>query len=165
MVEQTELSLPAAVAQRLRIVVGRLRRRLQDVSSVGGLSAPQASALARLAASEPEPLSASQLAGMERVRPQSMAKTLAPLQERGLIRREVDADDARRQLIFLTHEGRVHALGARASREEWLAEVFEQRFTEAERCVIDQALTLLERVLEPGTPSGSSPPLKGRGRW
>jgi DNA-binding MarR family transcriptional regulator len=136
----------AAVAQRLRIFVGRLRRRLQDASSVGDLSAPQASALARLALNEPS--SASQLAGAERVRPQSMAKTLAALHEQGLIRREADADDARRQLVFLTDEGRACAQGARASRREWLTEAFERRFTEAERQVIDQALTLLERVVE-----------------
>ncbi|MEW2502174.1 MarR family winged helix-turn-helix transcriptional regulator [Amycolatopsis sp. CA-161197] len=141
-----EQTSPDAVAQRLRIVFGRLRRRLQDASSVRGLSAPQASALARLAISEPS--SASQLAGAERVRPQSMAKTVAALHEQGLIRREADAEDARRQLLFLTDEGRAVAQGARASREEWLAKAFEQRFTEAERRVLDQALTLLERVVE-----------------
>ena len=68
---QKEQSSPAAVAQRLRIFVGRLRRRMQDASSVGDLTAPQASALARLAMNEPS--STSQLAGAERVRPQSMA--------------------------------------------------------------------------------------------
>jgi DNA-binding MarR family transcriptional regulator len=145
--EQTEQGTPAALAQRLRIFVGRLRRRLQDASSVGGLSGPQASALARLALNEPS--SASQLAGAERVRPQSMAKTLAALHERGLIRREVDAGDARRQLVFLTDEGRAYAQGARASREEWLVEAFERRFTQAERRVIEQAMTLLERMVEP----------------
>lgn len=137
----------AAVAQRVRIVFSRLRRRLQDASSVSGLSAPQASALARLAMNEPA--SASQLAGAERVRPQSMAKTLAALQEQGLIRREADADDGRRQLLWLTDEGRAQAQGARASREEWLAEAIGERFTDAERAVIDQALTLLERVVDP----------------
>jgi DNA-binding MarR family transcriptional regulator len=147
MVGQKELISPTAVAQRLQIFVPRLRRRIQDASSVGGLSAPQASALARLASTEPS--SASQLAGVERVRPQSMAKTLAALQERGLIRREVDTEDARRQLIYLTDEGRAYARGAHASREEWLTEAFAERFTEAERRVIDQALTLLERVVEP----------------
>jgi DNA-binding MarR family transcriptional regulator len=136
----------AAIAQRLRIFIPRLRRRIQDASSVGGLSAPQASALARLALNEPS--SASQLAGAERVRPQSMAKTLAVLHEHGLIRREVDADDARRQLIFVTEAGRAYAESARTNRREWLAEAFEQRFTDDERRVIDQALTLLERVLE-----------------
>jgi DNA-binding MarR family transcriptional regulator len=137
---------PAAIAHRLRVFVGRLRRRVQDASSVGDLTAPQASALARLVLGEPS--SASQLAGAERVRPQSMAKTLVVLHERGLIRREPDPDDARRQLLFLTEAGRACAQGARASREEWLADAFEQRYSPAERALIDRALTLLERVVE-----------------
>jgi DNA-binding MarR family transcriptional regulator len=145
--EQRELISSALLTQRLRILVPRLRRRMQDASSVGELSAPQASALARLASAEPS--SASQLAGAERVRPQSMAKTLAVLHARGLILRKPDADDARRQLIYLTDEGRASAQGARARREEWLTEAFTARFTEPERRVIDQALTLLERVVEP----------------
>jgi len=136
----------AVLAQQLRILVGRLRRRMQDASSVQGLTAPQASALARLALTEPS--SASQLAGAERVRPQSMAKTVAALQEQGLVRREADADDARRQLIYLTAAGRQAAQGARATREEWLAGAFEREFTDAERRVIERALALLERVVE-----------------
>ena len=147
MVEQNPLIPPAAIAQRLRIFLPRLRRRMQDASSTSRLSAPQASALARLALNEPS--SASQLAGAERVRPQSMAKTLAVLHEQGLIRREADASDGRRQLIFLTDAGRAEAQSARANRREWLSEALQQRFTDDERQVIDQALTLLERVLEP----------------
>jgi DNA-binding MarR family transcriptional regulator len=146
MSSQTEQSSAAAAAQGLRTLLGRLRRRMQEASAVGGLSAPQASALARLAMGEPS--SASQLAGAERVRPQSMATTLAALHELGLIRREADADDARRQLIFLTDEGRAYAQGARSTREEWLTDALEQRFTDAERRVIGEALVLLERVVE-----------------
>ena len=138
---------PSALAHRLRVLVPRLRRRVQDASAIGDLTAPQASALARLAISEPS--SASQLAGAERVRPQSMAATLAALHERGLIRREADAEDGRRRLLRLTDEGRAWATGARNSREEWLCAAMTDRFTEAERAVIDQALTLLERVVEP----------------
>jgi DNA-binding MarR family transcriptional regulator len=146
MVETNQLDSATVIAQRLRVFIPRLRRRVQDASAVGELSAPQASALARLALNEPS--SASQLAGAERVRPQSMAKTLTVLQEQGLIRREADVTDARRQLIFLTDAGRAHAQSARSNRREWLAEAFQERFSEDERQVIDQALTLLERVLE-----------------
>jgi DNA-binding MarR family transcriptional regulator len=145
--EQMASNSSAVLAQRLRIFANRLRRRLQDASAVGGLSVPQESVLARLASIEP--LSASRLAGAERVRPQSMTKTLATLHEYGLIRREVDADDARRLLIFLTDEGRARARGAQTDRAEWLTEVFDQRFSESELKAIDQALTLLERVVEP----------------
>jgi DNA-binding MarR family transcriptional regulator len=137
----------ALLAQRLRIFTGRLRRRLLDASALDGLSAPQASALARLVSNEPS--SASELAAAERVRPQSMIKTLATLHDRGLIRREVDADDGRRLLIFLTDEGRARMRGARTSRAEWLPKVLELRFSESELMAIDHALTLLERVVEP----------------
>ncbi|MFD4638820.1 MarR family winged helix-turn-helix transcriptional regulator [Lentzea sp. NPDC058436] len=138
---------PASLLQRLRVLVGRLRRKLQDESSVDELSAPQASALARLLLMD-EPSTASQLAGAERVKPQSMAKTLTSLHEQGLIRRAADPNDGRRQLITLTDEGRAAAQGARAARNERLTELIAQRFTESERQVIAEALTLLERVVD-----------------
>ncbi|MGI5501210.1 MarR family winged helix-turn-helix transcriptional regulator [Lentzea sp. CA-135723] len=138
---------PAALNQRLRVLVGRLRRRLQDESSVQDLSAPQASALARLLLLD-EPSTASQLAGAERVKPQSMAKTLVALHEQGLIRRAADPSDGRRQLITLTDDGRAAAQGARATRIEWLTDALSQRLSEPERQVIAEALTLLERVVE-----------------
>jgi DNA-binding MarR family transcriptional regulator len=142
-----DLSAPEALAHRLRILFGRLRRRLQDASSVGDLPAPQASALARLAANEPS--SASELAGAEKVRPQSMAKTVTALEDRALVRREADELDGRRQLLFLTEAGRAAAEGARSNREEWLAGVFAERFTDAERQIVARAFDLLERVVEP----------------
>ena len=78
-----------------------------------------------------------------------MAKTLTALHEHGLIRGEADAEDGRRRLLYLTEEGRAYARGARATREEWLAETLADRFSDAERAVIDEALSLLERVVEP----------------
>ncbi len=138
---------PAALNQRLRVFVQRLRRKLQDESSVHDLSAPQASALARLLLLD-EPSTASRLAGAERVKPQSMAKTLATLHEQGLIDRAADPDDGRRTLITLTEAGRAAAQGARAQRLEWLTEALTQRFTESERRVIEEAVTLLERVVD-----------------
>jgi len=138
---------PAVLNQRLRVFVQRLRRKLQDESSVHDLSAPQASALARLLLLG-EPSTASQLAGAERVKPQSMAKTLATLHEQGLIARSADPDDGRRTLITLTEAGRAAAQGARAQRLEWLTEALAQRFTESERRVIEEAVTLLERLVD-----------------
>ncbi|MFD9700663.1 MarR family winged helix-turn-helix transcriptional regulator [Lentzea sp. NPDC059081] len=138
---------PAALNQRLRVFVQRLRRKLQDESSVHDLSAPQASALARLLLLD-EPSTASRLAGAERVKPQSMAKTLVTLHDQGLIERAPDPADGRRTLISLTEAGRAAAQGARAQRIEWLTEALAQRFTEAERQVIDEAVALLERVVD-----------------
>jgi len=137
----------AGAAQALRVFVGRLRRQMQDVSAVGELTSAQASALARLAKNEPTSTSA--LAGAERVRPQSMAATVAVLEKQGLVRREDDPGDGRRRLIFLTPTGLAYAQGARASREEWLARTLAQRLTEPELAVVNEAMVLLQRIVEP----------------
>jgi len=134
-------------AGTLRVFVGRLRRQMQDASAVGELTSGQASALARIAATE-DALSTSALAAAERVRPQSMAETVAILEKQGLIRRKPDPSDGRRQLIFLTPEGRAYAQGARASRHEWLAQALAHHLSESELAVVNEALTLLDRIVE-----------------
>ena len=139
-------SAAVTAAQALRVFTGRLRRQFHDASAVGELTSAQASALARLAATEPTSTSA--LAGAERVRPQSMAATVAVLEKQGLVRREDDPGDGRRRLIFLTPAGRGYAQGARDSRREWLARTLAQRLTEAELAVVNEALVLLERIVE-----------------
>ncbi|WP_372346548.1 MarR family transcriptional regulator [Streptomyces sp. KL116D] len=48
------------------------------------------------------PASASDLAAIEGVRPQSMAKTVIALEQAGIDRRSQDPDDGRRQLVALT---------------------------------------------------------------
>ena len=119
---------------------------MQEASGVGHLTAPQASALARLDIAEP--LTASEMAGAERVRPQSMAATVAALEELELIRRDRDPDDGRRQLITLTQEGRAWAKGARSHRQEWLVDVLSERLSADERALVGEALSLLERVID-----------------
>ncbi|MGW4527674.1 MarR family winged helix-turn-helix transcriptional regulator [Amycolatopsis sp. NPDC004378] len=147
MASKTVPASAVAAAQTLRVLVGRLRRKMMDATQVGDLTSAQASALARLA--KLEPTTASVLAGAERVRPQSMAATVAALEKLGLVRREDDPADGRRQLIHFTPEGRAYGQGARASREEWLSRTLAQRLTEDELAVVNEALALLGRVVEP----------------
>jgi DNA-binding MarR family transcriptional regulator len=142
MAQVSESSVRAA--RDLRVVVGRLRRRLRQVTTDEDLTAPQTAALLRLA--KDGPASTSQLAGAERVRPQSMAATLAGLDRHGLIERTPDPDDGRRQLISLTAQGRRRADTDRRNRDEWLVRAMAERFTEPERRVINEALALLTRL-------------------
>ena len=137
----------ARTATDLRVVVSRLRRRLKEVYDATELTPSQLSVLSRLGTEGAA--SASDLAVAERVRPQSVASTLAALGERGLVERRPDPDDGRRQLVSLTSSGRERLEKTRQERDEWLARALQDRFTEAERRTIGEALALLDRLTQP----------------
>jgi DNA-binding MarR family transcriptional regulator len=134
----------STAARDLRVTFSRLRRRLRQFAAADDLTPSQTAVLLRLAKDGPS--STSQLAGAERVRPQSMATTVASLDQHGLVARAPDPTDGRRQLITLTAQGRRRAEIDRQAREGWLARAFEDRYTEAERLAVIDALALLDRL-------------------
>ncbi|UXX91973.1 MarR family transcriptional regulator [Streptomyces sp. AD2-2] len=151
--EHEPLETPAGVsdsaarsARDLRIMFSRLRRRIREVATDEDLTPSQESALTLVG--KHGAATASALASAERVRPQSMAATLAALDQHGLIRRSPDPEDGRRQLVTLTEAGRERIEDNRQVREEWLARAFEDRYTERERRTIIEALILMERLSE-----------------
>lgn len=135
-----------AAARDLRVMFSRLRRQLRGLATDDDLTPSQTAALIRLWKEGAS--SASVLAGAEGVRPQSMAAIVAALEQRGLIERTPDPEDGRRQLISLTETGRQRGESNRQVREEWLASAMHERYTKAERRVILDALSLLERLTE-----------------
>ena len=137
-----EITLTAA--RDLRVLVGRLRRRLREVDDVRELTASQLAVLGRL--ERDGAASASDLAKAERVRPQSMAATIGVLEERGLVARRPDPDDGRRQLVALTEVARHFVSGSRRARDEWLTRALRERYSDAERATIAEALALLDRL-------------------
>jgi DNA-binding MarR family transcriptional regulator len=116
------------------------------VASDEELTASQVSMLTRLAILGES--STSELAGAEKIRPQSMATIVKAVEEHGLIQRSDDPLDGRRQLLTLTPLRLKRALGAQATWDEWLAEALQYRYTKAERATIVEALVLLDRLLE-----------------
>jgi DNA-binding MarR family transcriptional regulator len=135
-----------AAARDLRVVFSRLRRRLRNVAIGADLTPSQTAVLTRLWKEGAS--SASGLAGAEQVRPQSMATIVAALEQRGLIERTPDPEDGRRQVVSLTEAGRERAESDRQVREEWLARAMQERYSERERRIILDALSLLERLTE-----------------
>ena len=133
-------------ARELRALFSRVRRKLSEVATAEDLTPSQTAVLIRLV--KDGPASTSQLAGAERVRPQSMATTLSGLDRHGLIERKPDPDDGRRQLITLTPRGSRHAESDRKVRDEWLVQAMQHRYTEREREVINEALSLLQRLTD-----------------
>ena len=134
-------------AREVRVVLSRLRRRLRESYDRRELTPSQTSVLSRLG--KEGAASASDLATAERVRPQSVAATLAALEERGLIERRPDPDDGRRQLVSLSAAGREFLNDSRREGEEWLARALQECYTEGERKVLIEALALLDRLTRP----------------
>ncbi|GGK87583.1 MarR family transcriptional regulator [Mangrovihabitans endophyticus] len=133
-------------AREIRVVFSRLRRRLREVAGLDDLTPSQLAVLSRL--DRGGPASMSDLAAAERVRPQSMAATLAAIEQHGFIERAPDPADGRRQLVSLTPAGTEAILGSRRQREEWMARSLTDDFTEDERQTILAALELMDRLVE-----------------
>jgi DNA-binding MarR family transcriptional regulator len=142
--ELSDSAMQAASA--VRVVFGRLRRRLRELDESDDLTPSRTSVLTRL--DRDGPASASELAAAERVRPQSMAAIVTSLLELDLIQRHPDPADGRRQLISLTSAARRRLQGERRTRQEWLASSLQDTCTEDERQTIIDALALLNRVVE-----------------
>ncbi|GAA4864209.1 MarR family winged helix-turn-helix transcriptional regulator [Actinomycetospora straminea] len=140
-----ELS-PSSVraAHEVRVAIGRLRRRLRETADRDELTPSQTSLLSRL--DRDGPRTASELAAAEGVRPQSVAVSVAALEERGLVTRRRDPDDGRRQTISVAPGGRAFLDSTRAAGEEWLARALHERLTEDERATVVAAMGLLDRV-------------------
>jgi DNA-binding MarR family transcriptional regulator len=136
----------ATAARELRVLFSRLRRRLRDLGIDDDLTPSQTAVLTRLWKDGAS--SASGLASAEGVRPQSMATIVAALEQRGLIERTPDPEDGRRQVVSLTGQGRRRAVSDRQARQEWLARAIQERYSERERRIILDALSLLERLTE-----------------
>ncbi|MDQ1653318.1 MAG: hypothetical protein QOI35_2518, partial [Cryptosporangiaceae bacterium] len=60
-----------------------------------------------------------------------------------------DPGDGRRQFVSLSAAGRDLAAGSRQAREEWLTRALQDRYTDAERATIIEAMALLDRLTQP----------------
>ncbi len=134
---------PARIASDLRIVLGRLVRRLRAEHR---LPLSHGMVLGRLDREGSQ--SVSDLAHAEGVRPQSMAQTVSDLESAGHITRRPDPHDRRRALVELTAEGESALAAERRLREGWLSDAIANEMTAEERELLGESLVLLRRLAE-----------------
>lgn len=136
----------AAAASDLELLLGRLRRRLRAESPNEGIPLSQMAVLSRLVRDGWH--TASGLAAAERVRVQSMALTIANLEEQRLVERVDDPDDRRQVLVMPTEKGRAVVQAVRRTREAWLARAIMTCFAEEEQETLVKAMALLQRLAD-----------------
>jgi len=134
------------LAAALRASVGLLLRRMRQVRPDGELSLPESSALTRLDRSGPA--TASALARLEQISPQSMGATLSSLEGRGLVQRAADPKDGRRIVLSLTEAGQQALRDRHSARTAQLARALSASFTQAELGQLMAAAPLLERLAQ-----------------
>ena len=135
-----------ALAQDLRALLGKLKRRLREQGHVGDLTPSQVSVLLRL--EKDGPATASALARAEGMRPQSMGPVIAALEGAGLVSGAPDPNDGRQTLISLTDACRKWAQEGRAARQDWLTRTIQARLSPREQDELAAAVELLKRLID-----------------
>ena len=133
------------LASRLRVGVARLARRLRQEGAGEDATPSQLTALSTLY--HRGPLTPGELAALERVKPPSMTRIVAALEERGLVTREPSPDDGRVVWIVVTDQGRHAHEEYQQRRDEWLHRRL-AGLTGEERAVLARAAALMERLVE-----------------
>ncbi len=133
----------AQLAVDLRDSITRFNRRLRRARPVGDLTPGLLSALTSLDLAGA--LTPRELADVERVQPPTVTKTVAKLEERGLVGRTPHPTDGRQVILAPTEEGRRVLAEHRRARDAWLARKL-AGLTAAERDTLARAAEILTRV-------------------
>jgi DNA-binding MarR family transcriptional regulator len=136
---------PAELASQLRPALLRLTRLIRNQRVDMSVTLTQLSALATLR--KHGPMSAGELAGVERVQPPSMTKVLALLEDRGLVTRQPHPTDRRQAIIVLAQPGVDLLDSERRSRDAWLSRRLAE-LTEDEQALLLSVVPVLDKLAE-----------------
>lgn len=131
----------AALAADLREALRPLWRRFSEHRT---LSMGKTGILARL--DQHGALTATDLAGHERISHQAVATAVRELEDLELVSRSPDPDDGRRMLVTLTDAGYECLISERAAGQEWLIHAVAEELSESERSALAAAVPLLRRL-------------------
>ena len=136
------------LAAELRLVVMRLARRLRQ-QAPADVTPSMLSALTvveRLG-----PITLGDLAGFERVRPPTMTRIVARLEEDGLVAREPDESDGRVTRLELSSAGRKLITKNRTRKDAYLADRL-KRLSPRERARLEAGIEVIQRLLDEEAP-------------
>ena len=137
----------AALAAELRMLSGKLKRRLREQGSLGGdISWSQIAVLRRL--EQDGPATVSTLARAEGMRPQSMGAITAALEAAGLVDGMPHPTDGRQTILNLTAACREKLAANRAARQDWLCRAIQTKLAPDEQEILAQSIALMQRLVE-----------------
>jgi len=139
----------AALTSRLRGVIPRLARQLNDTSTGEGLTPTQYSVLALVRLRGP--LGLAELTELEGLNPTMLSRVVKVLDERGLIRRLPDPSDLRAARLAVTPEGEQTHDRVRGQRTRVLAECLKGLPPQTAETLL-AAVPALEELAEALTP-------------
>jgi DNA-binding MarR family transcriptional regulator len=133
----------AQLASVLRLSLLRAARRIRSQRVNTSVTLSQLSALATVG--KCGPLSAGEIAGIERVQPPSMTKILASLEAAEWVERCSHPEDRRQSIISITPAGRALLAEETRARDEWLAQRLVD-FSADELAKLEAAVEVLDRL-------------------
>ena len=136
-----------STANALRRSVTRMARRLRYLRKDHGVSGAKLSLLGRLHRAA-RPLTAVELARLERLQPQSLTRIIADLDQLGLIQRRPDTLDRRQLLIETTSKGEALLAMDAIGQNAWIAQAMAANLSAAERDILRIAAELMDRLAD-----------------
>lgn len=134
----------ASLADRLRVSVGRLARRLRQ-QSLGGLTPSQTSVLSTL--DRHGPLTMSEIASHEDIAKPSATGIVGRLVDQSLVDRTADPADGRSSIVAISPAG-IRVLEERRQERTAYLTRWIDGLDEADRAVLDRAVELLEDMVD-----------------
>jgi DNA-binding MarR family transcriptional regulator len=133
------------LASHLRVAVARLARQLRQEGAEEDATPSQLAALATLY--HKAPITLGELAAIERVKPPTMTRVVAGLEEKGLVRREHSSEDGRVIHVVTTPAGRTYHERYQQRRDAWLSRRLGE-LTKDEREALRRTAEIFERWVE-----------------
>jgi DNA-binding MarR family transcriptional regulator len=134
------------LAERLRLAITRLARRLRQHGEANDASPTQLSALATI--ERRGPITLGELATAERVQPPTITAAIDRLEGQGLVQRRTDEQDRRVVRVEITSVGRKLLARNRSRKTAYLAKRLRALSAE-DAATLHEATLILDRLLEP----------------